>query len=338
MLKIQEHQKSFIQRHIKELIKKNLEASDILEKSLGILDDASATKNALQLLEKTGSITQILHQLEIIQLDNSVAKIIQKQEKQLLDQGLSDDQKRLYSFVGLLDASETITELFKLLKTRLSLGLSYALWLSVIATGLISIVSGKVLPQFKEIFNGFGAELPLYTQMALNWQTSLLSPMVIGLFFIVTVGFLLFSVSRLSKKQLLGGKSKQPFTSHFLSKIPFIKHVIHFTHLIHWLSQLRILNSSGLKLEKCLTVFPEPNGQLEKLLPNAIKELKAAEQIGNLDSEYIYQVNQLSQLGEMLVTKASQRLVAMVMTFVIGFVVFTIFASYLPIFQLGAVI
>lgn len=324
---LQQTQKQFIQRHIRELVEQDLKAEEILQKSLTILDDSSITKQALKDLERSGSLTKTLHQLDIIRLDESLIKVIESQE------GLKAPSSQ--SIVALLDANETITDSFRLLKTRLTVGLAYALWLSIIATAVFSIISLKVLPQFDDIFSGFGAELPGFTRMALDWQSSLFSPGIIGLLFVLLIGYLLVSVQLLSKQRVVYQHNLQ---SWILTKIPFIKNVINFSKDIDWLSQLKILSSTGLSIKDSLAHISKLPTSLKKHLPDMITELKAAEKIGNIDTEFKYQSHQLNQLAEKIVTNAARNLVGVVMIFVVSYVIFTIFASYLPIFQLGAVI
>jgi len=324
---MQESQKLFIQRHIRELIKQDIEPRYLLEKSLNILDDSKIAKQALVYFDETNSLTKTLHHLNVIQLDKPLLDAVAKQER--------NHSLKNVSFVTLLDANQTITETFKFLKARLSVGLGYALWLSLVATTIFSIISLKVLPQYREIFTSFGADLPSYTQLALDWQESLFSPDVIGGLFVLVVGFLLFSVNSLAKQKNL---EKERIRIRLLKRIPFIKRVIEFSKDIRWLSQLKILLSTGMTIEQSLSQLPDQSGALKRHQPEMMNELKAAEKMDSLELEIDYQSNQLNQLAEQIVTKESRYLVSVVMAFVISYVVFTIFASYLPIFQLGAVI
>lgn len=316
-----ETQKLFIQRQLTELVNRDLSSKEVLEKSLTILRSKETTDKALAKLKDCGSLTKTLHQLNIIQLEQSTLDVVAAEER------LSSHSN--IAFTTLLDTNQTIGETFNLLKMRLSIGLGYALWLSIIATTIFSIITLKVLPQFEELFMGFGAELPQFTQMALSWQNSFFSPTVIGVLFTLIIIYLLVSIHRLSKNNI---------QRSMLSKIPFIRNVLNFTENIRWLSQLRILRSTGLDLNNCLEKLKSHPGTLKKYSPDLISELKAADEINNLENELEYQIHQLNQLAEKIVTNAARNLVAVVMAFVISYVVFTIFASYLPIFQLGAVI
>jgi len=315
------NQKYFIQRQIKWLAGQNLPPEEILQKSLTILDDTAVTNQAIKDYKNSKNLITTLNQLEIIQLDTDLIPLIEKSDR--------ETPKNISSIITLLDTNETISQTFSLLKARLSAGLSYALWLSIVAVSVLSIISLKVLPQFEEIFDGFGAELPAATKLALAWQDSFFSPTLIGGIFIIFITFLLISVHLLKKHN-----NPNPL----LFYIPFIRGVIQFTSLLQWLTHVQLLNAAGYSIQKCFEkLLPEP-ALLNKYMPYIKSELITAEKIGNLNTEFNFQTNHLNLLAEDIITKAARNLIALVMVFVVSYVMFTIFASYLPIFQLGAVV
>ena len=316
-----ETQKLFVQRHIRELAKQSLQPVEILQKSLLIVNSPDITKKALQTFENSGSLTKTLHQLDIIQLGQPLLDAIESQEKTAA-QGNT-------SFIAILDANETISESFNLLKIRLSIGLGYALWLSLLATTVFSIINIFVIPQFEDLFAGLGAELPGFTRLALDWNDSLFSPAVVGALLVFMVGFLLFSVNSLNRPKAI---------NELLSKMPFVKQVINLTKDIRWLSHLRVLNSTSLNIDSCVEKLSGQPDRFKKYAPHMINQLRIAEKIGTLETEFDFQSHQLNQLAEKIVIKAARNLIAVIMVIVVSYVIFAIYASYLPIFQLGAVI
>lgn len=316
-----ENQKLFIQRHIRELVGQHLPPAEILQKSLLIINNQQTTSQALRTFDKSGSLTQTLQQLDIIQLEPALLNTIKQQEQ-------SGSQANT-SFVALLEANETISSTFDLLKARLSNGLTYALTLSMMATVVFSIITIYVFPQFNELFYTLGAELPDPTRMALAWNESWLSPGVIAFLFTLLIALLTFSIRLLSDQKI---------NNSWLRRIPLINQVILFTENIHWLSQLRVLNSTGLSLDLSLDKGHAPSIHLKKQLPDLLNELKVAEKIGTLDAEFEFQSRQLNHLAEKIVTRVSRNLVTMVMSLVVGFIFFALYATYLPIFQIGAAI
>ena len=215
------------------------------------------------------------------------------------------------------------------------MGLSYALWLSIIATIVFSIVQLKILPQFEALFMDFGAELPALTQAALNWQNSFFSPTLLGLILVVAVGYLLALIRMKALHKLLLGNSLH---TKLIKIFPFVKSVLDYLQSIKWLSALKTLVASGQTLSESENLLSSQPKQLEKYLPEINNSLATAAEIDNVMTEVEYQQNQLELMAEDLVSKATAKLTASIMLIVVGYVVFTIFASYLPIFQLGAVV
>ncbi len=229
----------------------------------------------------------------------------------------------------MLETDQTIDEIFSLLKTKLRLGLSYALWLSALATLIFTMISRKVIPQFKDMFDSFGAELPAFTEMALKWQESILPPSIVGAIFTLSIGFILFFL-----KDLSSNISKHSI----IEKLPFIRNIVKYIECIRWLSQLKAFTSLGYSLKECEKELPSIPHSFERHMPNTMEELKAAENIENLSLEFDYHIHQLNQQAEKLITNTTRNLLGVVMLILITYIVFSIIATYLPIFQLGAVI
>lgn len=326
---MQEYQKLYIKRHVRSLIERGLSMETSLEKSYSVLDGAAKSNETLleakKILRQSGSLTKALHDTSVIKLDDAVLSAILDKEGDESEENTGDK----LILTNMLDTEQTIDEIFSLLKTKLKSGLIYALWLSVFATLIFSIISRKVLPQFKEIFQGFGAELPIFTQLAINWQESILSPDIIGIFFVLGIGWLIYSLRQLSNNS--GHDSN-------LIRIPFIRNILNYTACIHWLSQLKVMSSIGYSLENARKRLSEIPSGFEHYLPHTLQELNHAESIDNLTLEFNYQIHQLNQQAEKLINTSTRWLLSVVMVIVVSYIIFTVFASYLPIFQLGVVV
>ncbi len=318
---MQEWQKLFIQRQILQLEHQQLTEDEILSKSLSILDEEKSINYALDFYKKTGSLTKTLNKIEVIKVDEKLLDIIERREKK----GLAEHGPLL----TLLTTNKNISTIFRLLKIRLSVGLSYAMWLSIIATIIFSVINIYVYPQFTALFNDFGTELPHLTRMAIAWQNHLLSPGIIGGLFVLSIFIILSSVHLLSE-------ARPNIT--LLTYVPFINRVINLVNDIRWLGQLRILSSTGLTLKQCLDKLAHESHHLKKRMPELIKELSVSEQLGTLNAEMEYQINYLQQQSEKVVTNATRKLVALVMIVIVSYIIFALIASYLPIFQTGSVI
>ena len=314
-------QKIFIQRQILQLDQQQLSTEDILSRSLSILDDEDSQRAAFDIYKQTGSLIKTLTTIGAIQIDDQLLEVIENQDKK----GLIEHR----SLLTLLSTNYNISALFRLLKIRLSVGLSYAMWLIVVATFVFSWINLYVYPEFSAFFNDFGAELPHLTQMALDWQNNILSPAVIGIVLLLVLFMILIAIHRLSDNRT---KIK------LLNYVPFINRVIKLMNDIHWLGRLRILLSSGLTVEQCLEKLNREPHHLKRIIPQLMKELITSERIGTLNAEIEYQIDFLQQQAEKMVTNATRNFMALVMIIIVTYIVFALIASYLPIFQSGALI
>ena len=322
-----ENQKLFIQCNMRQLLQQGHSPPEVLEKSLSILNNKQLVLEAKTHYDRCESLTKTIVHLGVIEVDDSLLTAISNKEKESTTANAS--------FVELLAAHETISEVFSLLKIRLSMGLSYALWLSVIATIVFSIVNYQVLPQFEEIFQSFGADLPTFTKFALSWQSSVLSPSVLGFVFVITIGYLLATLYAVPVNKLATGQS---WNAKLIGRIPFIKSVVNYTHAVIWMSHLRVLQSVGMDMKEALNSLSKPPKSVSLHLPDGLDNLQVAESIGTLSDEIAYQSERIISSAEKVVTQASRKIMAVILAFVAGFIIFSIFASYLPIFQLGAVV
>lgn len=320
-----EKHKSFIKRHMQELILKGNHAEEAILKSYSILNSADETKKAIKIYETNRSLTNTLFETGVIKLDKSLLKaIVEKEGKEESESLKSNDV--VHNF---LETEQTIDEIFSLLKTKLRIGLSYALWLSALATIIFTLISRKVMPQFKELFENFGAELPAFTILALEWQDSLFPPSVLGFTFTLSIAYLLFLTKNLSSIT-----KNQSITA----KLPFIKNVINYIKCIYWLSHLEALSKLGYSLKDTLSRLSEIPKDFEVHAPNLMEELLAADKIENLPTEFEHQRHHLNQCAEKIITNITRRILGLVMSLIVSYIVFSIMASYLPIFQVGAII
>ena len=236
---------------------------------------------------------------------------------------------------AMLGINQIVEASFQLLKTRLSMGLSYALWLSVFAASTFAIISLKVLPQFEHVYSEFGAQLPELTNIALSWQHSFFSPNLIGLLLVFNILMLLLAVRKISNDPY---SKRSSLFFKVLQRMPIISPVFNISHAMFWMGHLKILTSAGLSLKQSLETLAKPPKILMRKLPQVIEQLEVAEKIDNLPMEIDYQSEQLQSYAEAIVSRASRNLVAFVLVLVMSFILFTIFATYLPIFQLGEAI
>src|SRR5690606_29664178 len=69
---------------------------------------------------------------------------------------------------NLLDRIATYKEKTEALKAKIKKAMTYPIAVIVVAVIVSAILLIKVVPQFQDVFAGFGAELPAFTQMVIN--------------------------------------------------------------------------------------------------------------------------------------------------------------------------
>lgn len=101
---------------------------------------------------------------------NSFAYAIQ-QNPQYFDDlfcNLVDAGEQSGALETMLDRLATYKEKTEALKSKIKSAMNYPIAVLVVASVVSGILLVKVVPQFEDIFKGFGAELPEFTQMVVN--------------------------------------------------------------------------------------------------------------------------------------------------------------------------
>ena len=101
---------------------------------------------------------------------NSFAHAIKTQPEYFDDLfcNLIDAGEQSGSLETMLDRLATYKEKSEALKAKIKSAMNYPIAVLVVASVVSGILLIKVVPQFEEIFAGFGAELPEFTQMVVN--------------------------------------------------------------------------------------------------------------------------------------------------------------------------
>ena len=102
---------------------------------------------------------------------NSFAHAIRSQPREHFDDlfcNLIDAGEQSGSLETMLDRLAEYKEKTEALKAKIKAAMNYPIAVLVVAGVVSGILLIKVVPQFEEIFAGFGAELPEFTQMVVN--------------------------------------------------------------------------------------------------------------------------------------------------------------------------
>ena len=257
----------------------------------------------------------------------------------------------------LLDRVATYKEKTEALKAKIKKAMTYPIAVLVVACVVSAILLIKVVPQFKSVFEGFGAELPAFTQMVINLSEALQAWWYIVLAGIVGV---IYVFRRLHKTN----QRFRDSVDRFLLKIPIVGGILYKSSVARFARTLSTTFAAGVPLVEALDSVAGATGnvvfkravyqirqdvstgmQLNVSMRNtgafpsmAIQMTSIGEESGALDSMLdkvaSYFEGEVDNAVDNLTTLMEPMIMAVLGVLVGGLVV----AMYLPIFQLGSVV
>ena len=255
------------------------------------------------------------------------------------------------------DRVATYKEKTEALKSKIKKAMFYPAAVVIVAILVTALLLLFVVPQFEDIFKGFGAELPAFTQLVLHISRGLQSSWYIFLAAIVGGVFLFVRAHRNS--QMVRDR-----VDEFILKIPAIGPILHKGAMARFARTLATTFAAGVPLIDGLESAAGASGNTvyRKAILNIRQEVMAGmqmnvamqttglfpdmmvqmvmigEESGSLDN----MLNKVSTIYEMQVDDAVDGLSSLIepiMMVVIGTVVGgLIVAMYLPIFQMGKIV
>ena len=262
---------------------------------------------------------------------------------------------------GSLDAVFERVALYKekaeALKSKIKKAMFYPAAVVIVAVGVTTLLLLFVVPQFQEIFAGFGAELPAFTQLVINISEALQASWYI---FAVAIILTIF----LFKRTLRHSQSFRDKIDAFILKIPAIGPILHKAAMARFARTLATTFAAGVPLIDGLESSAGASGnavyrnalikvrsevmagmqmnvamRTTGLFPDMlIQMVMIGEESGSLDN----MLNKVANIYEMQVDDAVDGLSSLIepiMMVVIGALVGgLIVAMYLPIFQMGDVV
>ncbi|WP_076416731.1 type II secretion system F family protein [Shewanella sp. UCD-KL12] len=243
------------------------------------------------------------------------------------------------------------------LKSKIKKAMFYPAAVVVVAIGVTTLLLLFVVPQFQEIFAGFGAELPAFTQLVIDISEALQSSWYIFAVAIIVGTFLFVRTHRNS--QLFRDQ-----VDAYLLKIPAIGPILHKAAMARFARTLATTFAAGVPLIDGLESAAGASGNAvyRKALVKVRTEVMAGmqmnvamrttglfpdmliqmvmigEESGGLDE----MLNKVANIYEMQVDDAVDGLSSLIepiMMVVIGSLVGSlIVAMYLPIFEMGKVV
>jgi type IV pilus assembly protein PilC len=258
----------------------------------------------------------------------------------------------------LLEKIATYKEKSELLKTKIKKAMTYPLSVLVVAVIVTAILLIFVVPTFAEMFSGFGAELPAFTQMVVNMSDFMIAN---GLYVgIVIVGI----ISGIKQLKLRSKKFNEGLDRLYL-KLPIVSNLTLNTAIARFARTLSTMFSAGVPLVEAMVSVAGASGnsvykkailevrdevaqgstlesclkQNEDLFPNMLIQMVGiGEESGALDD----MLAKVADYYEAAVDDAVDNMTAMMEPMIMAFLAVVIgglvIAMYLPVFKMGEVV
>ena len=256
-----------------------------------------------------------------------------------------------------LDTVATYKENIEALKGKIKKALFYPAMVVLVAIIVSAILLLFVVPQFEEVFKGFGAELPAFTQMIVAMSR-----------FMISYWWLMLIISVGAVAGLIFAYKRSPAMQHTMDrvilKVPVIGEIMNNSSIARFARTTAVTFKAGVPLVEALGIVAGATGN--KVYEEAVLRMRDDVSVGYPVNMAMKQVNifphmvvQMTAIGEeagaldtMLfkvaeyyeqevnnaVDALSSLLEPMIMVFIGTIVGGMVIGMYLPIFKLGAVI
>jgi type IV pilus assembly protein PilC len=257
----------------------------------------------------------------------------------------------------LLDKIATYKEKTESIKGKIKKAMFYPLAVIAVAIIVSAVLLIFVIPQFKDLFSSFGADLPAFTLMVIG-----LSDMLQQWWWAVLLG-----LGTLSYSLAYVFKRSRPFreaVDRAVLKIPVIGPILHKAALARFARTLSTMFAAGVPLVEALDSVSGATGNIvyqnaalkmreqvatgqslqlsmrqQELFPHMVIQMTAiGEESGSLDDMLAKAADFYEEQVDNAVDSLSSLLEPMIMVVIGGLVGSLIIAMYLPIFKLAAVV
>ncbi|MDV3467787.1 type II secretion system F family protein [Stenotrophomonas sp. C3(2023)] len=256
-----------------------------------------------------------------------------------------------------LDTVATYKENIEALKGKIRKALFYPAMVIAVAIIVSCILLLFVVPQFEEVFKGFGAELPAFTQMIVGASRFMTSWW--WLILIVVVGSIVGFVMAYKRSPRL-----QHGMDRFVLKVPVIGQIMHNSSIARFARTTAVTFKAGVPLVEALGIVAGATGnkvyeesvlrmrddvsvgypvnmamKQVNLFPHMVVQMTGiGEEAGALDTMLFKVAEYYEQEVNNAVDALSSLLEPMIMVFIGVVVGGMVIGMYLPIFKLGAVV
>jgi len=270
---------------------------------------------------------------------------------------LVDAGEQSGSLETMLDRIATYKEKTESLKAKVKKAMTYPIAVLLVAFIVSGILLIKVVPQFQDVFRGFGAELPAFTQFVIN-----ISEFVQSWWLIIVVGIGVTVAAFLGARKR--SKRMRDTIDRLALKMPIAGSIIEKSSVARYARTLSTTFAAGVPLVDALnsvagatgnSVYVEAvykirddvsSGQQLNfamrstgVFPNMIIQMVAiGEEAGALDDMLDKSASYYEEQVDNAVDNLTALMEPMIMAVLGVLVGGLIIAMYLPIFQLGAVV
>jgi len=256
-----------------------------------------------------------------------------------------------------LDTVATYKENIETLKGKIKKAMFYPAMVVAVALIVSAILLIFVVPQFEEVFRGFGADLPAFTKMIIS-----LSDFMVSWWWLIGLMLAGAGVAFIMAKKRSVAFSR--FLDRMILKLPVIGQIMHNAAIARFSRTLALTFKAGVPLVEALDTVAGATGNV--IYEDAVRNIRDDVSVGYPVNMAMKQVNifphmvvQMTAIGEeagaldtMLfkvaefyeqevnnaVDALSSLLEPMIMVFLGVIVGGMVIAMYLPIFKLGAVV
>ncbi|MCK9238173.1 MAG: type II secretion system F family protein [Thiopseudomonas sp.] len=290
---------------------------------------------------------------------NSLASALRKHPQYFDDLycNLVDSGEQSGALETLLDRVATYKEKTEALKAKIKKAMNYPIAVVLVAVIVSAILLIKVVPQFQEVFDGFGAELPAFTLMVIGISEALQEHGLIVLAVIIGAAFLF-------RHALVKSEKLRNSVDRALLKTPVVGDIIYKAAVARFGRTLATTFSAGVPLVDALDSVAGATGNVvfknavmlvksevtggtqlniamrsTEVFPSMALQMTAiGEESGALDEMLdkvaIHYEAEVDNAVDGLTALMEPMIMAVLGVLVGGLII----AMYLPIFQLGAVV
>ncbi|MET7141155.1 type II secretion system F family protein [Xanthomonas sp. PPL139] len=243
------------------------------------------------------------------------------------------------------------------LKGKIKKALFYPAMVMAVALIVTSILLVWVVPQFEDVFKGFGAELPAFTQMIVAASRFMVSYWwMLLLLLIGTIGGFIFAYKR--------SPAMQHGMDRLVLKVPIIGQIMHNSSVARFSRTLAVTFRAGVPLVEALDIVAGATGnsvyetavlrmrddvavgypvnvamKQTNLFPHMVIQMTAiGEEAGALDAMLFKVAEYFEQEVNNAVDALSSLIEPLIMVFIGTIVGGMVIGMYLPIFKLASVV